>query len=269
MKTNVNNLTRGFLTALAVLVLGGVALGQGATQRTGPIRSLPSPGVARQNPAPQMVAAPSSSLFVMERDAIQLPLVKGRVTNPIVSQASLVAVPLPPPRRFAAHDLVTIIIREQTTASSESTLETEKETKVDGSVTAFPHLNFQDLLKKPLQASGRENFPAVGVNYGREFTGEGEYERRDSMTTRLTGRIIDIKPNGLLVIEARTHIQNDDEIQDIKVTGTWREADVAIDNTVLSTQGFDVNIQKTHEGELRKSSKKGLFTKILDTLFAF
>ena len=89
------------------------------------------------------------------------------------------------------------------------------------------------------------------------------------MTTRLTGQIIDIKPNGLLVVEAHTHIQNDDEIQDIKVTGTWREEDVAIDNTVLSTQGYGVRIEKVHEGELRKASKKGLFTKILDTLFAF
>ncbi|MHC4994232.1 MAG: flagellar basal body L-ring protein FlgH, partial [Planctomycetota bacterium] len=121
----------------------------------------------------------------------------------------------------------------------------------------------------PLQASGRNDFPEVGVDFNREFNGEGEYERRDSMTTRLTGQIIDVKPNGLLVIEARTYIQNDDEIQDIKVTGTWRETDVAIDNTVLSTQGFDVRIQKTNEGELRKASKKGLFTKVLDTLFAF
>lgn len=249
--------------AVVMLSVGGVA-GVGGVASGQTYSSQPHPlDLARQR------AAVSSSLLVTEQNAIELPLVKGRITNPVISRVSLVAVPLPPPRRYALHDLVTIIVRESTTATSEATLETEKETSVDGSVSAFPHLNLKDLLTKQLQSSDRTNFPAVGVKYGREFTGEGDYERRDTMTTRVTGQIIDIKPNGLLVVEAHTHIQNDDEVQDIMVTGTWREEDVALDNTVLSTQGFNFRIKKENAGELRKASKKGLFTKILDTLFAF
>ena len=44
---------------------------------------------------------------------------------------------------------------------------------------------------------------------------------------------------------------------------------MTIANTVLSTQMFDLRVAKTHEGEIRKAQKKGLFTKILDTIFNF
>ena len=209
----------------------------------------------------------SSSLYTAQPQA---PVVEnGFKVNPALQQASYTVVTTPEPRRFAMHDLITIVIREQSSAVSESTLETNKETKVDGQVSAFPHLTLKDLLDGQVRAGRTEDLPKVGVDFKNEFEGDGEYERKDSLTTRLTGRVVDVKPNGTLSVEARTFIQNDDEKLEILVTGYCRPDDVTPDNSVLSTQIYDLRVTKVHSGELRKTSKKGLFTKILDTVFNF
>jgi flagellar basal body L-ring protein FlgH len=73
----------------------------------------------------------------------------------------------------------------------------------------------------------------------------------------------------MLSLEARKFIKNDKEALTIKLTGYCRAEDVSADNTVLSTQMFDLRVIKEHEGELRKATKKGILTKALDLLFNF
>ncbi|MHC4997299.1 MAG: hypothetical protein ACYTGQ_19905, partial [Planctomycetota bacterium] len=75
------------LTALAVSSFAGQAMAQASGAPASNDETLdrllkqrvPSPGVAQPRPTngPRRVAAPSSSLFVTEQNAIQLPLVKG------------------------------------------------------------------------------------------------------------------------------------------------------------------------------------------------
>jgi flagellar L-ring protein precursor FlgH len=212
--------------------------------------------------------AQSSSLYVTTQPG-PIVKVKGRSVNAQLQEVSYHVVTMPEPRLFAVHDLITIIIREQSTTTSEATLDTQKETQLDGKIQAFPTFNLRDILEGRLRPGDPADFPAVKVGTKNEFKGEGEYERRDTMTTRLTARVVDIKPNGTMTLEARTHVQNDDEKLTIAVTGQIRPEDVTADNTVLSTQVFDLRVAKVHEGELRKTSKKGLLTKILDTIFNF
>ena len=107
----------------------------------------------------------------------------------------------------------------------------------------------------------------VGVELDSEWEGEGEYSREESMTGRITARVIDVKPNGTLVLEARQSMIHDKEELMIVLTGTCRAADVSIDNTVLSTELYDLYLDKQHKGELKKSTKKGFLPTILDAIF--
>ena len=55
----------------------------------------------------------------------------------------------------------------------------------------------------------------------------------------------------------------------VVLTGTCRKDDVTIDNTILSTQIYDLRLIKEHAGEIRNATKKGLITKFFDALFNF
>ncbi|MEM1354260.1 MAG: flagellar basal body L-ring protein FlgH [Planctomycetota bacterium] len=174
----------------------------------------------------------------------------------------------PVPREYAEQDLVTIIIRESFEAELEAEVSSEKGVNYDGSISNFPHLTLGDLLDAQLRPG---NSPAVelGIDYSSEFEGEGEYGRSDSMIGRVQARIIEVKPNGTLVLEARKTLINDDEHSVLVATGICRPEDITAENTVLSSVIYDLTVEKQHEGSLRESGRKGLFTRILDFLFNF
>lgn len=190
--------------------------------------------------------------------------------SPAIAAVSFAAAPLPEPRVFAVNDLVTIIVRDSTENDSRAELETEKETTIEGEISDFPNLTLKDLLNFQLKPSKfSDGKPRVGVEMSKEFEGDGRYNRRDTFTTRITARIIDVKPNGVLVLEARKHVRTDKEELSMIITGACRGDDVASDNTVLSTALADLRIAKEHKGELRNATKKGVLTQVLEGLFAF
>ena len=217
--------------------------------------------------------AQTSSLYVLEGGGQAAPTIENRLHNPLspsIARVSLAAVRPPAPRQYGLHDLVTIIVRETTQNDSLASLSTEKEFEIDGEITQFPNLNLRKLLDFQLGPSDmRDGRPAVEMEMEKSFEGDGDYKRRDSFTTRITAEIIDVKPNGTLVLQARRHITTDSESMDMTLTGTCRKEDVTADNTVLSTQLFDLRLEKHHGGELKRATKRGIVTKFFDALFAF
>ncbi len=189
--------------------------------------------------------------------------------SPALAAVSFTAVSPPEQRFFATHDLVTIIVRESTDASSEASLETKKKGDFGAEVKAWPGIRGMDELWNLFVKTDLVENPRVDFNFRNNWKGEGDYERKDKFTTRLTARVLDVKPNGTLVLEARKFVKSDKEELDMVLTGTCRAEDVTADNTVLSTQLYDLRLDKKHKGEVRGASKKGIITKIFDTLFAF
>ncbi len=229
-----------------------------------------------QQPAQQATRATAATATTTATPATTVePVARGaqrtqHQLSPAIAEASFAAVEVPEPRRFAKQDLITIVIRESTETDFEATLETKKKSGVDGEISDFPHLTLRDLLNLQVRPGNMDQgAPKVGIDFKNNFSGDGQYSRHESLTGRITARVLEVKPNGMLVLEARKHIKADDESLDLVVTGTCRPEDVTIDNTILSTQLYDLRLDKQHEGELDRSTKKGLLTKLFDTLFNF
>lgn len=226
--------------------------------------------VAAHAASGRSAAGQSSSLYVQDVQAVSRPQSMRAATPrdqlrerlaPALAAHSLTAVRIPEARKFAVHDLITIIVREATENDSKAKLETEKETTLEGGVSEWPDfLNILDLSAKK---------PKVNVEFSKEFEGDGTFKRSDTFTTRITAKIIDVKPNGLIVLEARRHMRTDKETVSMILTGTCRPQDVSGDNTVQSTVLADLQLIKEHDGELRNATKKGVVTQVLEGLFAF
>lgn len=215
---------------------------------------------------------PSSSLYVHSETYGEQRSARDQnqadTLSPAIKSVSLCAVKLPEPRVFQVHDLVSIIVRESSENSSEATLETEKGASVNASVEAFIELS--KLLEMRVQPTPlAAGAPTVDVSLDNEFEGEGTAERKDSMVLRIQAEVIDIKPNGNLVLEARKYIRTDKESVSVVLSGVCRAFDVNASNEVLSTQMHDLRVVKEHAGELRKATKKGLITQFLEAIFNF
>lgn len=184
-----------------------------------------------------------------------------------VQQVSLVYVDPPEPRVIQKHDIITIIIDETSSMTSSQKLETEKESKGDAQLNSL--INALALLELRIASSDISNVDLLDFNAKREFTGEGDYERKDKFTARITAQVLEVKPNGTLVLQAVKRITKDEEIQTLVLAGVARPEDVTEQNTILSSQMANLTLDLQNEGELKDTSEKGLFTKVLDTIFAF
>ncbi len=243
-----------------VSVLVGVVLASSAMGQTSSL-------VLEDASRPQLDALPNTPRPVTPPPAPQREETR---LAPAIAETSIIAVAKPEPRTFAKHDLVTIIIRESVTNDSKASIETEKESKIDGKINAFPKLQLSDLLEFQLgQSNMSRGIPEVSIELNNEFEGEGKNSRADSFTARVQAEIVDVKPNGNVVLEARRFIKTDNETLTMTLTGTCRSEDILADNTVLSTVVADLRLIKEHTGELRRATKKGLITKFFEAIFNF
>ena len=175
------------------------------------------------------------------------------------SDVSYFAVPEQKPKTLLKHDLVTIVINEESEFSSDSTTDLKKNGDLDGKVAQFP--SFSSFFGK--NAVGTIT-PELNLSASRDFKGQGTVDRTDSFTARIQAEVLDVKPNGTLVVQARKRIVTDEEEQLIVLTGVCRVEDITPDNTVLSSQLYDLDVRKTSSGAVRDTTKRGWIPRILD-----
>jgi len=149
-------------------------------------------------------------------------------------------------------DTITIIVEEQT--SAENTADTS--TKKDSSVNMGAGSGF--LLKAVAGASN---------SYADKYATTGSTSRTNSLTAKITAQVIEVKPNGNLVISGKQTIKVNGEDQKITVSGTVRPEDISPDNTVYSTALADSNVQVNGKGVLAGKQKPGLLHRIFGWLF--
>lgn len=176
-------------------------------------------------------------------------------------------VPVPEPREIRKHDLITIIIREESQARSNARATMTREAEFEAKIEEFIKFASGGAL---LTGGGiTDPIPSIKASGEREFKGNGNINRTDSFTARIQAEVVDVKPNGTLVLQARKRIRTDEDEQTFILSGICRADDISADNSVLSTQLFDLELHKSTRGPIRDSTKRGAIHKFLDWLNPF
>ncbi len=184
-----------------------------------------------------------------------------------LKEVSFTYVPDPEPRTLKKHDLVTVIVREESAFKTKGTTETKRQSDIDAQLQEFIKLS---LANMEIQGGALgANPPSIKANATRNFKGEGTVDRSDSMTARIAAEVVDVKPNGTLVLQATKRIKTDDEEQQFILTGICRAADVSADNSILSSSLHDFTLEKKHTGAVRDATERGLIHKLLDLINPF
>lgn len=210
-------------------------------------------------------AARAQSLF-MRSEPVRMD--ENGKPDPLASlrAASLVFIEAPRPKTYAVHDKITIIIDETSKQTSQQTLDSKKNYDLTDSLNQFPGL--AALLDLELR-NGLGNPASVDVHSKNAFKGQGTYDRSDRFTAKITATVIDVKPNGVLVVEARKTKVTDEESQTIVLSGECRPEDVTTSNTVLSSQIAELTLVTKNEGQVKDSSTKGFIPRVLEAIFNF
>ena len=235
-------------------LLGGAHRGN----RTAPGNPTSQPASSDAAPALLGTAAKARATLLADRPDSK--------PNAVLLRWSPLAVKSPDPEKIKVHDLITIIIRESKTATTDSKMESKKDWQLDSSLSKWIRLSDKHGI---VPATFAEGNPAAAFDFKNDYKGDGKYDRKDELTTRITAQVIDVKPNGNLVLEATKEITIDDEGYTIKLTGECRSKDVTPDNTVLSTQIGSPIIDVQHTGAVRDATRRGWLMRALDLFHPF
>ncbi len=154
-------------------------------------------------------------------------------------------------------DILTILIQENNGATRNNNTTTSKKTSVSSALASlFYAPSVSGLLTK------QGTLPAMAYNSYTEFNGGGTIKNSETITAQMAVSVIDVLPNGNMVIEGTLRTAFSGEKQDAVVRGTVRPDDITSNNTLLSFNIADATIQFITKGTITDSQRKGWFTRV-------
>ena len=170
------------------------------------------------------------------------------------------------PIAFKKHDLITILIEEETEATNEATMDSETQYNLKLQELNLLLTLLTDRNLGPDDAVGTEGEYSAGKSLERDASAEREQEFR----ARITGEVVEVLPNGNLILEARKKITIDEEMQEITLSGTVRPEHIKPDYTVLSRYLANVEMSLKGEGPVtRGGARRGWLARIIDIIWPF
>lgn len=171
-------------------------------------------------------------------------------------------------------DLLTIAIVEQASASKEAATGTNRSAGVSAGIP-----NLLGLEKKALPGVAPGVFQdwlnqmdltkLVSASTDSKYNGSGSTSRKENLSATITAKVLDVLPNGNLLIEGKRNVRVNNEDQVIVLEGMVRPRDINQDNIVSSSMVADARISYTGNGVISDRQSPGWLMNLLDKIWPF
>lgn len=142
------------------------------------------------------------------------------------------------------HDVVSIVVSESLAASTDGQVKNSRASSSASGITG--------LFGKLKAANNLQNL--IGTNSNSALTAQGQSTTNSSLSTTFGGEVIDVLPNGMLVVQATRELTFSQQTQLIKLRGLVRPEDVSAQNEVQSTAMTDLELEVTGKGIVNDST---------------
>jgi flagellar L-ring protein precursor FlgH len=152
-------------------------------------------------------------------------------------------------------DIITILIVEYSSASSQASTSSQKES--DHGVSATGGQRTQAYM------------PLYGLRgqIKNGYDNEAATTRKGSLKGKITAQITDVTDNGNFIISGSREVIINGEKEATVISGVVRPEDISGLNTVYSYNVSDLKISYKGAGEVHKGQRPGLIDKILNWIF--
>ena len=140
-------------------------------------------------------------------------------------------------RARAVGDTVTILIAENVTASQKSTSTLNRASSIDSKITALPYNSLEGLGKL-----------GIGASTNNAFSGKGGTESANTFSGSITATVIDVQPNGHLVVAGEKQIGVNQNVDVLRFSGTVDPRLVQPGSIISSTQVANVRVESRGRG---------------------
>lgn len=140
-------------------------------------------------------------------------------------------------------DILTIVVNEQASAVSTGNVKTSRSSSANA--------NASSSLLTPSAVGKLGNIVTLGSNAS--LNGTGTTSRTTTLTTTVTARVVDVLPNGYLVVEGSKSILVNSENQVITLRGVVRPNDLTTTNQVQSGSVGQMELKINGKGVVNDS----------------
>jgi flagellar L-ring protein FlgH len=167
-------------------------------------------------------------------------------------------------RAHAVGDILTILVQQSNTTTKDNSTSTSKKSAIDSSLSSlFYSPASSGLLTK------KGALPSLSLNGSSSFDGSGKISNSEQITDKISVHVIDVLPNGNMVVEGTRHTSFSGESQQAVLHGVVRAEDVTAANTVYSYNLSDASIKFIGKGVISDAQRKNWFVRIWDKVSPF
>jgi flagellar L-ring protein FlgH len=164
------------------------------------------------------------------------------------------------PHPIRLHDIITVQVDEKSAVTSQGQMDRKK--KAYGDLKLPYWILFKGLSVVPDPQS--EGPPHIRGEVDNKMQSQANFQTKDWMKLQIACNVVDIRPNGNLILEGRRTIKNNEDTWEYSLTGEIRPEDVLPNNVVLSQNVSNMRLLKREEGHVRDGYRRGWMLEWLD-----
>ena len=149
-------------------------------------------------------------------------------------------------------DILTVVLQENTSSSKTSKTGVNKDSSVD--------------LPAPALLGGVQKL-ATSFSNQRIFKGDAQADQSNRLSGLVSVTVTQVLNNGTLMIKGEKHITLTRGEEIIRIAGVVRLADIAPDNSVLSSKVANSQITYSGTGEFADSNHQGWLTRFFNSAY--
>ena len=168
------------------------------------------------------------------------------------------------PQDVQLNDIITVIVSEASQVLAEGNVQRRAQNNAD--------LNLQNWIGLDgfgIFGTTPANDPRIRGQVNSQYRTTMQMDTKESVKFTIAARVVDIRPNGTLVIEAHDRYQSNNEVWEQSLSGIIRRQDILPNNTVMSEDINELNIFKREKGHVREAYRRGWLLKIADKVKPF
>lgn len=142
-------------------------------------------------------------------------------------------------------DLVIIRIAEQTMAEASGAVASQRQFDTTSGISG---------IAGRIKTGGVN--PLFAANSNSQLQGQAQTASKSSLQTSVAGQVVAVLSSGAMVVEARRQLLMNNERQTVLLRGVVRPGDITPDNTIISTQLANLEIELRGKGVISDATRR-------------
>ena len=183
---------------------------------------------------------------------------------PTLQDMSWTVVVKPRPRPIRVHDILTITVDDKNEVFVDNRFNRSRIAQLKAELKEFIRLDPRGNLV-PAALNG----PTVDAGLQSRLNSQGQIQTAEGVKYVIAATVVDIRPNGNLVLEARKRVRSNRDVWEYKLTGEVRPEKVNRDFTVVSEDIANLGIERNQKGKVAHGTKRPWGVVLYDWLSPF